>query len=187
MKHVSKILTLFLISTAAFVFLAGCNDKYSAIPADTILGANYQSNAEWIDDEEVYSEQGLALRGDNTFHGRNVSEYAGRPAMTSVYFGFDQANIAQKERPKLPDVVKILEKDPHAGILIIGHCDWQGTQEHNVRLGDRRSKSIESYLEDLGADIERVCTLSKGSLEATLKGSPEECWQDRRTDIIVMR
>lgn len=180
-------LNISILSVVSFFLLTGCADNPKANPQDTILGSNYRSSLDWIDDEDIYSEQGLSLREDSSLNGVDVNEYASKPAMASVYFGFDNASVTPKERAKLAEITTYLNKNPNTGLLVVGHCDWHGTQGYNLPLSDRRAKSVENYLEDLGIQSARIRTLAKGSLEAKYKGSPNECWQDRRSDLIVIQ
>ena len=68
-----------------------------------------------------------------------------------------------------------------------GHCDWYGTEDYNLALGDRRANSARDYLTTLGIGIDRIDTLSKGSLEATAGLSKSESGQDRRVELIILK
>ena len=71
--------------------------------------------------------------------------------------------------------------------MLVGHCDWRGTAEYNLGLGDRRSNSVKRYLETLGADPKRLETLSKGSTDAKQGGGESEWAKDRRVDFIELK
>jgi len=177
---------ILLMSLVTLFVLVGCDKGPQNSPRDTILGYNFQNRPDWIDEEEVYSEQGLSLRESAMHKGRDLNSYANNPAMTSVYFNFDNSGISPDERKKMPEVIAYLKENPNASLLIVGHCDYHGTQEYNLALGDRRANSVESYLESAGINSERLHTLSKGSLQAKYKGGPSEVWKDRRSDLIVL-
>lgn len=105
----------------------------------------------------------------------------------SVYFGFDSSAISASERGKLQQAADYLEDNPSHQILIEGHCDWYGTAEYNLALGDRRAESASNYLGTLGITPLRVEKLSKGSLEATSGLSKAQSSQDRRADLIILQ
>ena len=119
----------------------------------------------------------------NTYNGRTMVE----DILEDVYFSFDSYAISIAERPKLQQAVDYLLANPNDGLLIEGHCDWYGTEDYNLALGDRRAKSILDYLMTLGIRADRIQTLSKGSLEATSGLSKTEARQDRRGELIVLQ
>ena len=76
--------------------------------------------------------------------------------------------------------------NPARGLLLEGRCDWYGTAEYNLALGDRRAASARDYLITLGIEPSRLEILSKGSLDASPGLSKIESAQDRRADLIVL-
>lgn len=117
--------------------------------------------------------------------------YNGRPMvegiLEDVFFSFDAYSIASTERPKLQAAADYLKANAQDGLLIEGNCDWHGTADYNLALGDRRAKSIRDYLITLGISTDRIETLSKGSLDATSGLSKTEAKQDRRGELIVLQ
>lgn len=117
--------------------------------------------------------------------------YNGRPMvrdlLDDVFFSFDSYAIASTERTKLQAAADYLKGNPGDGLLIEGHCDWYGTADYNLALGDRRAKSVRDYLITLGISVNRIETLSKGSLESTSGLSKAEARQDRRGELIVLQ
>ncbi len=107
--------------------------------------------------------------------------------LQNVYFSFDSYSIASTERSKLQAAADYLQANSQDGLLIEGYCDWYGTADYNLALGDRRAKSIRDYLITLGINGNRIETLSKGSLEATPGLSKPEAQQDRRGELIVLQ
>ena len=110
-----------------------------------------------------------------------------RGELPSIYFGFDSSSVGASERSKLQQAAEYLEQNPEHHLLVEGHCDWHGTSEYNLVLGDRRANSIGDYLDTLGITPGRIEKLSKGSLEATSGLSRELSSQNRRGDLIVLK
>ena len=83
--------------------------------------------------------------------------------------------------------MKWLADNADKNLVLIGHCDWRGTAEYNLGLGDRRSNAVKKFLESLGVNTARLETLSKGSTEAKQSGGEADWAKDRRVDFIVLK
>lgn len=115
----------------------------------------------------------------------DVSDIDG-PAYASVYFDYDRSYIRESERGVLNETAKYLLQNPGQRILIEGHCDWKGTTDYNLALGDRRANSVKSYLVELGVSPSNIDVLSKGDLDA-VEGADDAGRQlDRRGDVILI-
>lgn len=183
MSHFIKNIVLLAFVAALF---SGCANQYDPMPSDTILKNPHESRPNWIDENNTYSEQGLSLRTQDTILGNFMNECMNRAPVTSIYFSYDRVDIQPSERNKLLSFMDTLRHNPIASFLLIGRCDWHGTEEYNASLGDRRANAVKSYLAELGVDPMRIKTLSKGSLEAQQGLSVEDAWIDRRVDIVVL-
>ena len=104
-----------------------------------------------------------------------------------MYFALDRSAVASAERPKIEAAVKWLNDNGDKNLVLIGHCDWRGTAEYNLGLGDRRANAVKRYLESLGVDAKRLETLSKGSIDAKQGGSEGDSTKDRRVDFVVLK
>jgi peptidoglycan-associated lipoprotein len=181
MKIISSVLSLVFISAA--VLLAGCATKSKRpTPDQTVIGPN-GLNPENVNTTDA-NAAGLAQRlpegvidDGKLIHG----------LLQSVYFDFDQSAIKSGERSKLVDAVKYLKDNPTKKLLLQGHCDWRGTDEYNLSLGDRRAQGVKNYLVKAGIEADRLETLSKGSLEASKNGTADQMDHDRRVDLDVKK
>jgi len=104
-----------------------------------------------------------------------------------IYFALDRAAVPPAERPKLQAAVKWLADNPGQNLVLSGHCDWRGTAEYNLGLGDRRASAVKTILQSMGVDGARLETLSKGSTDAKQSGGESEWAKDRRVDFIVLK
>ncbi len=104
----------------------------------------------------------------------------------AVLFDFDKSDIKAGERDKLKVAKEYLDTHPTHRLLLEGHCDWRGTAEYNLGLGDRRANATRKYLQSLGVPVERLETLSKGSLEAAKNADEATMAKDRRVDLVVV-
>lgn len=181
-----QFLFLFLLT----LFLVGC-PREPLSPDQTVVGEDGDRPGfhrggdpgafgdEFSDD---LAGEGLTMRGDDW-----GAEDGERGFFPSVYFDFDQSTIRRQDRAVLDNVARHLRDNPQDALLIEGHCDWRGTAEYNLALGDRRARSVVSYLEQLGIDRSRMETLSKGDLEATVTDDPNQLQEDRRAELILRR
>ena len=110
-----------------------------------------------------------------------------RGLLEPVYFDFDKSGINASERVKLDAAILYLDANPQHGLLLEGHCDWKGTSDYNLGLGDRRAGAAREYLEIAGVAASRIETSSKGDLEAVENGDDLQMSQDRRAEIIILK
>ena len=81
----------------------------------------------------------------------------------------------------------MLADNADKNLVLVGHCDWRGTAEYNLGLGDRRANAVKKFLQSLGVDEKRLETLSKGSTDAKQSGGEAEWSKDRRVDFIILK
>jgi peptidoglycan-associated lipoprotein len=72
-------------------------------------------------------------------------------------------------------------------LLLEGHCDWRGTAEYNLGLGDRRANAVKKYLLSIGVAADKLEANSKGSLEAKANADAATMEKDRRVDLVVVK
>ena len=183
---------LSLTLVAAFaLFAAGCNHKPAPTAADTVLRSSYSdSSADYTSGDSVNGADSLAAQGleaRDTNFGSISAENLERGILPSVYFDFDRSTVKSSERAKLQQAADYLKTNSTRKILVEGHCDWRGTAEYNLGLGDRRARSVKEFLVSLGMEEHRIGTVSKGDLEAIKNGTEEQMAQDRRSDLLLLK
>jgi peptidoglycan-associated lipoprotein len=108
-------------------------------------------------------------------------------ASPSVSFEFDASDLKEETLEDLKTFASCLKEVPTLRIQIEGHCDDRGTQEYNMALGDRRARSVQSYLERLGIPSGRMGVRSKGENEPLCEESTEACWaRNRRVEFLQL-
>lgn len=174
-----------VLASAAFLF-AGCTKKPKRPdPSATVLGQQPGGGSQLMTQDIGLTADpmsGLESRGPGVIEDENTI----RGLLQPVYFDLDQSAIKPSERPKLQEAARYLSEHPEHRILLEGHCDWRGTAEYNLGLGDRRAKSAQRYLATLTAQ-DKLETVSKGSLEATQNGDDTTMAQDRRVEIVILK
>ncbi len=181
MKNVSKLLGLVL--AIASLFLSACSKK----PVRNASDATQTGLANGVNPEAV------AVPSDNLTNLTGRDPNAGTPGdenhsvVAPIYFALDRSAVPQAERAKLQAAVQWLKDNTDKNLVLVGHCDWRGTAEYNLGLGDRRSNAVKRYLESLGVDGSRLETLSKGSIDAKQAGGEADWQKDRRVDFVELK
>ncbi len=178
---------LCLVVASAALVLAGCSKKpLRPDPSATLMGpqGGGATSLAPTDLSTTTAGNDLALR-DAGFdaNGQNRQALADK----TVYFDFDKSAIKPSERPKLAATKDYLDKNSGQRLLLEGHCDWRGTAEYNLGLGDRRANAVKKYLQSIGVSADRMETLSKGSLEASKNADEATMAKDRRVDLVVVQ
>jgi peptidoglycan-associated lipoprotein len=187
MKLSIKFVTTILLGL--MIVLSGCQKKPTRPnPNQTMFGPGSGSglNVQEVSTDDMFADadSGLEMR-DGTLDLANANQERG--ILPNVYFGFNASSIDTSERAKLSEAAQYLQNNPGAGLLLEGHCDWRGTAEYNLGLGDRRANSVLSFLETLGVSSDRLQTLSKGDLEAIESESSDQLQDDRRVELVILR
>jgi peptidoglycan-associated lipoprotein len=180
---------LCLVVASAALALVGCTKKPTRPnPSETLIGPN-GTRGTGIDmgsgrtDVNLGAVDPLPARTEGFgVDGQNRTALQGQ----TVYFDFDKYDLKAPEREKLKAAKDYLDKNPTHRLLLEGHCDWRGTAEYNLALGDRRAAAAKKYLQTIGVKPERLETLSKGSLEAAKNADDSTMAKDRRVDLVVM-
>ncbi len=183
-----KRLSIFTFCAILGVLLAGCPKKPDPNPGDTVMGAGGVNNPNFVPGDPGFGPE----FGDDYNLSQGLEEQnsdfmdPNAPVLVSVYFDYDQSFIREDQRSYLMESFEYLQNNPGSRLLVEGHCDFKGTTEYNIALGDRRSNSVKTFLVQLGVQEDRIETLSKGDLESIENASDEQRALDRRADLKVV-
>jgi peptidoglycan-associated lipoprotein len=183
MKFAPK--SLCIIAASAAVIFSGCAKKpVRPDPSSTALGPQSGGGANLAPTSvDVAPDTTLQARDPNILEDANTI----RGALQPVFFAFDRDTITAAERPKLQAAKDYLDKNPQYRLLLEGHCDWRGTSEYNLGLGDHRASAAKKYLVSIGVSPDKLETLSKGSEEATKNADDATRAKDRRDELVVLK
>jgi peptidoglycan-associated lipoprotein len=183
MKPAAQKLCVALFAAAAL--LAGCTKKpIRPDPSATVMGPAGGGGSTALSTEPVATTPDLQSRDALTADANGqIRGQLGDP----VYFDFDRYNIKAPERPKLQAAKDYLDKNPTLRILLEGHCDWRGTEEYNLSLGDRRASEAKKYLISLGVSADKIETVSKGAEDAKKNADQATMAKDRHVDLVLLK
>ena len=177
---------LCFVIVAAAVALTGCSKKPKRPdPSATVIGPDGGLSGTSLGGLDGGAATGtdLTSRDPNALAGQDRASLAAN----TVYFDFDQSGIKASERHKLDAAKAYLEANPTARLLLEGHCDWKGTAEYNLGLGDRRANAAKQYLTTSGVAADKLEVLSKGDLDAVENADEATQAKDRRVELVVLK
>lgn len=81
---------------------------------------------------------------------------------SGVLFATDSWIIESGARSSLNQVGDVLVEFKKTAIVIQGHTDSSGSEEHNQRLSERRATAVKNYLAGQGPDVNRMTAIGYG-------------------------
>ena len=103
-----------------------------------------------------------------------------------ILFDTDSSVLKPEARQLLDEVGEVLMNYPDTDVLIKGHTDDTGSEEHNQQLSDRRAGSVRNYLVTRGVTSARLKSLGFGeSLPVASNGSASGRTQNRRVELQI--
>ncbi len=105
-------------------------------------------------------------------------------AITTFYFEFDKSDLSTEARDALVAHANDLKANPGRRVRLEGHADERGTREYNLALGERRSQSVERYLQVQGVSANQLEIISYGEEMPVDTSTSEAAYsQNRRVEM----
>lgn len=111
---------------------------------------------------------------------------AARASIMDVLFDFDRAALRSDALPVLEANAQRLKEEGAKRILLEGRGDEIGTAAYNIVLGERRAKSVQGYLQQLGLQVE-LQIASYGKDRPLCFDHTQTCWQKNRSVHFVVK
>ncbi len=161
-----------VIACLTLPLLVGCASKQAEKPIESTPASNN-------DQKSGDAGKNKKAGGDSDSDGDKVSCEEAK-----VRFEFNSTTLASDAKSTLEKVAACLKSNAKVRITIEGNADERGTEEYNLSLGENRAQSVARYLELLGADRDRVKTVSYGKANPECSEHDEACWaRNRRAGI----
>ncbi|MBE1302338.1 MAG: peptidoglycan-associated lipoprotein Pal [Alteromonadaceae bacterium] len=106
-------------------------------------------------------------------------------ANQTILFDFDRSSVNSKFYSMLNEHAQFLVQNPGETVVIEGHCDKRGTPEYNIALGERRAKSIETFLQNAGVSRSQIRVVSFGEEKPVAMGDTESAFAQNRRAVLV--
>jgi len=182
--------------TALAIILSSCgSDSITGpSPEDTVLVNTSEVRPDWIQELDLaeqgvvlaeLEEEGLEVR-DNILVDPEIWGDPNKPKIT-VFFDLDKWVVRPADQSLVESAAQTLLDKPELEVLLTGFCDWRGTTDYNLALGEKRANSVKDFLIQLGVDSNRISVLSRGDLDAIVDATPSQMAEERRVEIIIVQ
>jgi outer membrane protein OmpA-like peptidoglycan-associated protein len=105
---------------------------------------------------------------------------------SGILFNVDSYTLSETSKSNLSDLSKTLQKYNDTNILIEGHTDNTGTDQHNKTLSEQRAASVADFLKSYGVIGSRITTNGYGESQPVAdNGTVEGRQQNRRVDVAI--
>jgi hypothetical protein len=110
----------------------------------------------------------------------------GHIAIYGVYFDTDSDQVKPESAETLTEIAKLLTARPSLNLMVVGHTDNQGSEEHNLDLSRRRAKSVVAELVgNYGASSSRLTSAGVGFYAPVASNdSAEGRAKNRRVELV---
>jgi outer membrane protein OmpA-like peptidoglycan-associated protein len=106
---------------------------------------------------------------------------------SGILFDIDKSDLRPVSKTNLAELAKILNKYPDTNILIEGHTDDTGSDDHNMNLSKDRAQAVSLYMATLDVKSARFSTAGYGETQPiVMNDTPEGRQKNRRVDIAVI-
>jgi len=211
-KSLAALLATVLISTAGCSLYQQEREPYETRRDKTAKGAGYGAaagvvgallNGEKEADEILAGAAiGAAVGGGIGFYmDRQEEKLARIPGTTierlegstilvrfdsSVLFDVDSAAVLPGADGMLNEVGSVLLEFPKTAVIVQGHTDSSGGEEHNLDLSERRARAVQTHLLGYGVDRSRTDALGFGESYPIADNTTEQGRQlNRRVELLL--
>jgi outer membrane protein OmpA-like peptidoglycan-associated protein len=106
---------------------------------------------------------------------------------SGLLFDVDKWDLRDTSKENLANLAKILNKYPDTNILIEGHTDFTGPDDHNLALSKQRAEAVSFYMAQLNVSSSRFSMKGYGEAQPiATNDTPEGRQKNRRVDIAIM-
>jgi len=180
-----KTLIFSLVCLLVFTFFLSCRKKVEEAPPPPPPQVKEQPKVEKVEKPPVVKEP--ELTEEEIFMAKSLEEINQENPLQMIHYDYDRYFIRDDAKLVLEENAAWLKKFKTVRILIEGHCDERGTEEYNLALGEKRSKSALDYLVSLGISPDIVEIISYGKSQPLDPGHTEIAWQkNRRSQFMII-
>jgi outer membrane protein OmpA-like peptidoglycan-associated protein len=105
---------------------------------------------------------------------------------SGILFDVDKADLKDEPKAELTELSTILNKYADTNILLAGHTDATGSDEHNYELSRRRAQSVADYLTSQNVGSVRIATEGYGKSQPIADNDTVEGRaQNRRVEVAI--
>jgi outer membrane protein OmpA-like peptidoglycan-associated protein len=106
---------------------------------------------------------------------------------SGILFDVNKAELQPAAKTNLTELAQILGKYSDTDVLVEGHTDSTGSNEHNLTLSEQRAQSVRNYLVGLGVAPPRFSIMGYGEDQpVATNDTPEGRQANRRVELAIM-
>lgn len=105
----------------------------------------------------------------------------------NIYYEFNKWELNEYSKKSLDQLSVMLKETPNVKVILNSHTDEKGSDEYNMKLSERRAKSVVDYLVSTGIAADRLEAKGYGETQPLVKNATtdEEHSKNRRTTFKV--
>lgn len=105
---------------------------------------------------------------------------------SGLLFDINKSGLKPATKQNLMDLSSTLKKYDDTEILIEGHTDDTGSDDHNLKLSDERAGQVASFLKDQGVSNSRLTTKGYGEAQPIAANDSDASRQkNRRVEVAI--
>lgn len=105
---------------------------------------------------------------------------------SGILFEINKSDLQSEAKTNLGRLAVILNKYEDTEILIEGHTDWTGSEEHNLRLSMSRSQSVSNYFASQNVRATRFTNMGYGEMQPIADNATASGRQaNRRVEVAI--
>ena len=82
--------------------------------------------------------------------------------LNNIFFDFDKAILKPESFPELDRIITVMKEKTNMEIEIAGHADATGPESYNLKLSEKRARSVAGYLTGKGITQTRISVIFHG-------------------------
>jgi len=83
----------------------------------------------------------------------------------NILFDYNSSTISEVAQRDVDRIYTLMRRYPEIGIELTGHTDARGSVEYNLKLSNRRARSVANYLITNGIDASRIAVRAAGETD----------------------
>jgi len=109
--------------------------------------------------------------------------------LSTVHFAFNKSNLSDHAAQLLANNVELLRKNPQINVRIDAYTDHIGSDQYNLRLSERRARTVKNFYENNGISSERIIArgLGKAPVPCYMNTPEKGCRKNRRAETHVVK
>jgi outer membrane protein OmpA-like peptidoglycan-associated protein len=102
-----------------------------------------------------------------------------------IFYDLDKSTLRPESKKALDGLITVLNENPTITIKLTSHTDYRADDNYNMKLSERRAKSVMDYLIAKGIPADRLTFEGKGETTPKAVENDEEYLPFKRGDVLT--